>query len=89
MTNNHVISNKRFASKLKVTFDYQYDYDSNMPPQVYFEFAPDEFFLTNPELDYTVIKMKDAAARRRKYKETSLHKFIYRAPTISRNQRPL
>lgn len=60
LTNNHVISDPNFAQNVFVSFNYQYGPDGKMMAAIDYEFAPGDFFYTNPSLDYTVIRLKRA-----------------------------
>jgi V8-like Glu-specific endopeptidase len=58
MTNNHVIENRAFAARINVRFDYQNKPDGNLETPVTYEFAPADFFYTNPKLDFTLVRLK-------------------------------
>ncbi|MBZ0293138.1 MAG: serine protease [Anaerolineae bacterium] len=58
LTNNHVIPDKAFASKLQAQFQYQYDYNGNPLATDVYQFDPDNVFYTNAALDFTLIRVK-------------------------------
>jgi V8-like Glu-specific endopeptidase len=58
ITNNHVIPTKEFAKKIEVQFNVQNDTKGRPLPIDPFAFDPDSFFLTLPELDFTLIRLK-------------------------------
>ncbi|MFT4444674.1 DNA/RNA non-specific endonuclease [Parvimonas sp. G1967] len=59
MTNNHVIDNMRTALNSIVEFNYQDDINF-MPCPIYtFRLDPEKFFVTNEELDFTMVAIKD------------------------------
>lgn len=59
MTNNHVLTKKDVARLSEVEFDYQYDSQGRLRPSVYFALEPDRFFMTNPDLDFTLVAVAD------------------------------
>ncbi len=58
LTNNHVIPNIAFASKIEAQFRYQLNYDGTALSVDSYQFDPASVFHTNPSLDYTLIRMK-------------------------------
>lgn len=59
MTNNHVIGSKLFAQQVELHFNYQYAIDgTTIPAPTVYQLDPDAFFYTNPELDFTLVKVK-------------------------------
>ncbi|MDL5144160.1 trypsin-like serine peptidase [Bacillus atrophaeus] len=57
ITNNHVISSVEEASRSFVEFNYELDWNGNLKPSRRFE-VDSTVFRTNPELDYTIVKVK-------------------------------
>lgn len=58
LTNNHVIGTVDFASKLELHFNYQYGLDGRIAQHVVYELDPAGFFLTNQELDFTLVRVR-------------------------------
>jgi endonuclease I/V8-like Glu-specific endopeptidase len=58
MTNNHVLPDSETAANSFVEFDYQLGADGRLMRVQEFDFAPDEFFLTNSDLDFTLVAVK-------------------------------
>ncbi len=58
MTNNHVIPDKDFARKVEVHFNAQTDVRGRPLPIDPFEFDAESLFLTDPDLDFTLIRLK-------------------------------
>lgn len=59
MTNNHVIGDKDFATKLELQFNYQYALDgSSITTPTKYDLDPDNYFYTSPELDFTLVRVK-------------------------------
>jgi V8-like Glu-specific endopeptidase len=62
ITNNHVIPNAPLTASLELQFNYQYSLEgSTILQPVSFEFDAASFFDTNPELDFTLIRVKPRA----------------------------
>jgi endonuclease G, mitochondrial len=61
MTNNHVLSNARDASFSQAEFNFQDDLTGRPLPTSVFDFAPDLFFETNQNLDFTLVAVKQRA----------------------------
>lgn len=58
MTNNHVIADRAFASNVHAQFNFQND-ENNLPTSTdAYAFEPSNFFYTNPELDFTLIRLR-------------------------------
>lgn len=55
MTNNHVIGTTSEAARSWVRFNYQLDALGGESETFQFGFDPEDFFLTDPELDYTLV----------------------------------
>jgi endonuclease G, mitochondrial len=60
MTNNHVLATIIAARSSAIEFNYQSDLDGKMRPSQTYELDPDTFFITDPELDYTIVAVKDS-----------------------------
>jgi endonuclease I/V8-like Glu-specific endopeptidase len=58
MTNNHVLHNKPTAARSRCEFDFQLSMDGMPRRSLFFAFEPDEFFLTNRALDFTLVAVK-------------------------------
>ncbi len=59
MTNNHVLSKPEDALYSEVEFDYQNDREGRLLPVVTFALDPHTFFLTNEELDYALVAVRE------------------------------
>lgn len=55
LTNNHVLRNVTDAKSSLVEFDFQLDRRGTPLPVVAFGLAPEDFFVTNQKLDYTLV----------------------------------
>jgi len=55
LTNNHVLPDKETASRSYIEFDYQLGVDGRLMRVQEFDFMPDELFLTDPDLDFTLV----------------------------------
>jgi endonuclease G, mitochondrial len=64
MTNNHVLEKNTEARWSAIEFNYQSDLDGKMRSSQTYELDPDTFFITDPELDYTIVAVKDGARDR-------------------------
>jgi len=62
LTNHHVIATPEEAAASDVTFDYQLGVDGRPLPTSSFGLRPDEFFVTDPDLDYTLVAVAPTAA---------------------------
>lgn len=58
MTNNHVFENKAEANSAKIQFNYRMDISDNPSDPDNWECDGDSLFKTNPELDYSIVKLK-------------------------------
>lgn len=58
LTNNHVLPDPETAAQGRVEFDYQDGIDGNLLQPIAFELAPDEVFLTDKYLDYTLVAVQ-------------------------------
>jgi len=59
LTNNHVIASKQDALHSEVEFDFQYDRFGRLLPVVSYGLEPNTFFLTDVDLDFTLIAVAD------------------------------
>ncbi|MBF6339927.1 trypsin-like peptidase domain-containing protein [Nocardia abscessus] len=60
MTNNHVIPDAASAIRSEFAFNYQIDRFRKQVPGNTYGAARDGLFYTNPELDFTVVELRDA-----------------------------
>jgi endonuclease I/V8-like Glu-specific endopeptidase len=58
LTNNHVLPNVETAARGRIEFNYQDDVDDSPLQPIAFTLAPDELFLTNKALDYTLVAVQ-------------------------------
>lgn len=58
LTNHHVLPDGETAAKGRIEFNYQDDVDDNPLQPIAFPLAPDDLFLTNPALDYTLVAIQ-------------------------------
>lgn len=63
MTNNHVIEDESQARAFEAQFDYQENSSGDMLPVHTFQGAPDHFFYTNAELDFTLVGLSAKSNR--------------------------
>ncbi len=59
LTNNHVLETANSARRSQAEFNFETGADGQLEPSVFFDLAPDEFFLTDPELDYTLVAVRE------------------------------
>jgi endonuclease I len=59
LTNNHVLSTPRQASFSSVEFNYQRGIDGKQLPSVVFDLDPETYFVTDEQLDYTLVAVRD------------------------------
>ena len=59
MTNNHVIDSMRTALNSIAEFNYQDDINFMPCPTYTFRLNPEQFFVTDEELDFTLVALKD------------------------------
>lgn len=64
LTNNHVLESAADAADSRVEFDYQVDPDGVPLHSVSFALDPDAFFITDPELDYSLVAVIERAGGR-------------------------
>lgn len=60
MTNNHVLNSPDIAATSRVEFDYLIGLDGEPFPTAFYDFVPQEFFLTDKHLDFTLIAVNPA-----------------------------
>src|SRR5688572_19335021 len=65
MTNNHVLPSSEMARFSEVEFDFQYDRFRRLMPSVYFALEPQTFFLTDPDLDFTLVAVAERSRDRK------------------------
>lgn len=58
LTNNHVLESTSSAIESLAEFNFQIGSNGQMKTSRLFRFAPDDFFLTNQELDYTLVALR-------------------------------
>ena len=58
MTNNHVLPTAAFAKTVRAEFNYQNKIDGSPENPDWYDLDPDSFFVTNEELDYTLVRVK-------------------------------
>jgi endonuclease G, mitochondrial len=58
LTNNHVLDSVESAATAEVQFSYEDGADGKMRSMVGFALDPGEFFITNGQLDYTLVAVK-------------------------------
>lgn len=58
LTNNHVLENEEVAKNAKILFNYQINIDGTNAPVDEYICDPDQFFYTNKDLDYSIVKIK-------------------------------
>lgn len=63
LTNHHVLHTPDGAAQSCVTFDYQLGVDGQPLAASTFDLLPDEFFVTDPALDYTLVAVAPSAAQ--------------------------
>lgn len=58
MTNNHVFENKEEANSARIQFNYRMDISDNPSDPDNWECDGDSLFITNPDLDYSIVRLK-------------------------------
>ena len=58
MTNNHVFEQASDAADAIIRFNFQRDLSGNLLPTEEYKCNPENFFHTNPDLDYSVVRLK-------------------------------
>lgn len=61
LTNHHVLDAPGVAATSQVEFDYQDGVDGKLLPVTTFGFAPDQFFLTDEDLDFAIVAVQAGA----------------------------
>ena len=64
MTNNHVFENEADASNARLQFNYRLTADGDVADRDDWECDPDDLFHTNPDLDYSICRVKPKRWRR-------------------------
>jgi endonuclease G, mitochondrial len=64
ITNNHVLETISASRSSAIEFNYQSDLSGQMRSSEVYELDPDTFFVTDPELDYTIVAVKDGSRDR-------------------------
>lgn len=59
ITNNHVLGSSKDAAHSEIEFDYQYDRFGRLLPVVTYGLQPEAFFMTSPELDFTLVAVRE------------------------------
>jgi endonuclease G len=59
LTNNHVLESPEIAKHSEIEFDYQYNRSGRLLPVVAYGLEPQTFFITSPELDYSLVAVKE------------------------------
>lgn len=59
LTNHHVLESKAIAVNSEVEFNYQLGPGNESSHSYRYKLAPDEFFLTNQLLDYTLVRVRE------------------------------
>lgn len=62
MTNNHVLDTIQGCRFSAIEFNYQSDLNGQMRSSQSYELDSDTFFITDPELDYTIVAVKDGTS---------------------------
>ena len=76
LTNNHVLSDLDEASRSEIIFDYQRDRFGRPMMTHVFKLQPSRFFITNPDLDYTLVAVADRTVTSRELKDFGWNKLI-------------
>ncbi|QDU37561.1 Extracellular ribonuclease precursor [Maioricimonas rarisocia] len=63
LTNNHVLESENDAVGSEVEFDFEVDLAGNVRQTVLFKLAPQTFFLTDRDLDFTLVAVSPASGR--------------------------
>lgn len=63
MTNNHVLDSAEQAATSEVEFDFQNDRFGRLLPVVGFGLDPQTFFMTNKELDFSLVAVRSQSVR--------------------------
>ncbi len=58
LTNNHVLGSKAWAKNSLIEFNYRENYSGNTTSSVKFRLKPSEFFITDQELDFSLVAVE-------------------------------
>jgi V8-like Glu-specific endopeptidase len=72
ITNHHVIQEEAVAERASVEFNYQKTWQGTMEPVHRYTLDP-ALFRTNPELDYSIVRVREAPGDRFGYVDLSFH----------------
>jgi len=64
VTNNHVFETDDDARGAQIQFNYRLDADDNPAERDDWECDPDDLFMTNPALDYSIVRLKQKAGKK-------------------------
>lgn len=62
LTNNHVLENEESALFSVAQFNYELNLDKKERPIISFQLKPQDFFITNKELDFTLVAIEEITA---------------------------
>ncbi|HIH74497.1 MAG TPA: hypothetical protein HA306_04475, partial [Methanosarcina sp.] len=62
LTNNHILDTAELARKSFAEFEFEQDINGRRKPSRSFDLRPDEIFVTDPELDFTLVSVGSVAA---------------------------
>ena len=62
LTNNHVLEDEQTAAQSRIEFDYQLDLDGTPAPSTSFRLLPERFFLTDRELDFSLVSVEERSS---------------------------
>ena len=63
LTNNHVLESAQTAATSRCEFNFQLDINQKPRRSTFFAFAPDEFFVTDVDLDFTLVAVQTPNAQ--------------------------
>jgi endonuclease G len=61
LTNHHVLEDPAMAAASQIEFNFEFGLDGRRLRPVTFPFAPDAFFMTDPDLDFTLVAVGSEA----------------------------
>jgi len=76
LTNNHVLRDPSEAQFSEVEFDYQLDRNGNQRQSYAFALRPDLFFMTDIDLDFTLVAVEERSKQNRDLKHYGWSKLI-------------
>lgn len=82
MTNNHVLEDRETAMYAMAEFNYQEDENFKLSPVYTFSLEPERFFLTNEELDYTIVAVKEEVSNDKKIEDFGFIRLIPEAGKV-------